>query len=127
MTERPISGLCDSCVHQKLVPNTRGSVFSLCLRSRSDSRYPRRLSHKCPPVRPQTVKLAPSGNGRGLRAPNSGCRGRQSVPVELQEVVSGGDQAPFGADGRPASAFEPPSAPGLLDLGEDRLDHPLSS
>ncbi|MFL5901286.1 MAG: hypothetical protein ACJ75S_08825 [Solirubrobacterales bacterium] len=41
MTERPISGLCDSCVHQKLVPNTRGSVFSLCLRSRTDPRYPR--------------------------------------------------------------------------------------
>lgn len=34
-------GLCDSCAHQKLVPNTRGSVFSLCLRSRSDARYPR--------------------------------------------------------------------------------------
>ena len=35
------SGLCDSCVHQRLVPNTRGSVFSLCERSRSDPRYPR--------------------------------------------------------------------------------------
>ena len=34
-------GLCDSCVHQKLVPNTRGSVFSLCLRSRTDPRFPR--------------------------------------------------------------------------------------
>ena len=27
-------GLCDSCRHQRLVPNTRGSVFSLCERSR---------------------------------------------------------------------------------------------
>jgi hypothetical protein len=35
------NGLCDSCLHQKLVPNTRGSVFSLCLRSREDPRYPR--------------------------------------------------------------------------------------
>jgi hypothetical protein len=35
------NGLCDSCAHQQLVPNTRGSVFSLCLRSRSDERYPR--------------------------------------------------------------------------------------
>jgi hypothetical protein len=35
------SGLCDGCLHQKLVPNTRGSVFSLCLRSREDRRYPR--------------------------------------------------------------------------------------
>ncbi|HEX5374741.1 MAG TPA: hypothetical protein VFW48_01130 [Solirubrobacterales bacterium] len=41
MTERPNSGLCDSCAHQRLVPNTRGSVFSLCERSRADPRYPR--------------------------------------------------------------------------------------
>jgi hypothetical protein len=34
-------GLCDTCVHQRLVPNTRGSVFSLCLRSRSQPEYPR--------------------------------------------------------------------------------------
>jgi hypothetical protein len=37
----PANGLCDSCAHQQLVPNTRGSVFSLCLRSRADPRYPR--------------------------------------------------------------------------------------
>jgi hypothetical protein len=35
------NGLCDSCAHQKLVRNTRGSVFSLCLLSRTDSRFPR--------------------------------------------------------------------------------------
>ena len=35
------NGLCDSCAHQQLVPNTRGSIFSLCLRSRTDERYPR--------------------------------------------------------------------------------------
>ena len=34
-------GLCDSCVHQQLVPNTRGSVFSLCQRSRTEPGYPR--------------------------------------------------------------------------------------
>lgn len=34
-------GLCDSCLHQRLVPNTRGSIFSLCERSRADRRYPR--------------------------------------------------------------------------------------
>ncbi|HET9162069.1 MAG TPA: hypothetical protein VFN89_01320 [Solirubrobacterales bacterium] len=34
-------GLCDGCVHQQLVPNTRGSVFSLCRRSREDPAYPR--------------------------------------------------------------------------------------
>jgi hypothetical protein len=38
----PPAGLCDSCAHQQLVPNTRGSVFSLCLRSRSEpDRFPR--------------------------------------------------------------------------------------
>jgi len=37
----PANGLCDGCAHQQLVPNTRGSVFSLCLRSRTDKRFPR--------------------------------------------------------------------------------------
>jgi hypothetical protein len=35
------NGLCDSCLHQQLVRNTRGSVFSLCRRSREDPDYPR--------------------------------------------------------------------------------------
>jgi hypothetical protein len=35
------AGLCDTCKHQKLVRNTRGSVFSMCLRSRTDARYPK--------------------------------------------------------------------------------------
>ena len=42
---RPLSaidaGLCDTCKHQKLVSNTRGSVFSMCLRSKTDPRYPK--------------------------------------------------------------------------------------
>lgn len=37
----PAAGLCDSCRHQRLVPNTRGSIFSLCERSRTDPAYPR--------------------------------------------------------------------------------------
>ena len=38
----PVSfGLCDTCVHQQIVRNTRGSVFSLCRRSRTDPRFPR--------------------------------------------------------------------------------------
>lgn len=37
----PGAGLCDTCLHQRLVPNTRGSTFSLCLRSRTDERFPR--------------------------------------------------------------------------------------
>jgi hypothetical protein len=35
------AGLCDSCIHQQLVPNSRGSVFSLCRRSREDPAFPR--------------------------------------------------------------------------------------
>jgi hypothetical protein len=37
----PPRGLCDDCRHQRLVPNRRGSVFSLCERSREDPAYPR--------------------------------------------------------------------------------------
>jgi hypothetical protein len=37
----PRAGLCDSCMHQQLVGNTRGSTFSLCRRSREDPAYPR--------------------------------------------------------------------------------------
>lgn len=37
----PPAGLCDSCAHQKLIANTRGSVFSMCLRARTDERYPK--------------------------------------------------------------------------------------
>lgn len=36
------NGLCDSCVHQRVVRNTRGSSFSLCRRSTDEpERYPR--------------------------------------------------------------------------------------
>lgn len=48
---RQPAGLCDSCRHQRLVPNTRGSVFSLCERSRTESefpRYPRLPVLRCP-------------------------------------------------------------------------------
>jgi hypothetical protein len=41
----PRAGLCDACVHQQLVRNTRGSEFSLCRRSRTDPAYP-----KYPPI-----------------------------------------------------------------------------
>ena len=38
----PRAGLCDSCRHQQIVRNTRGSVFSLCRRSRTEpDRFPR--------------------------------------------------------------------------------------
>ncbi|MBA2240522.1 MAG: hypothetical protein H0W09_04665 [Solirubrobacterales bacterium] len=38
---KPPSGLCDSCRHQRLVDNTRGSRFSLCERSRTEPDYPK--------------------------------------------------------------------------------------
>jgi hypothetical protein len=37
----PNPGLCETCEYRRLVPNTRGSVFSLCTRSRTDPAYPR--------------------------------------------------------------------------------------
>jgi hypothetical protein len=38
---RPPFGLCDSCVHQRLVRSGRGSEFSLCRLSASDPRFPK--------------------------------------------------------------------------------------
>jgi hypothetical protein len=38
---RPPAGLCDSCRHQRIVRNTRGSSFSLCERSKTDASFPR--------------------------------------------------------------------------------------
>jgi hypothetical protein len=36
------AGLCDRCVHQRIVKNTRGSTFSLCERSKTEpDKYPR--------------------------------------------------------------------------------------
>jgi hypothetical protein len=43
--------LCDSCRHQQIVRNTRGSVFSLCRRSKTEperfARYPRLPVTQC--------------------------------------------------------------------------------
>jgi hypothetical protein len=47
----PSAGLCESCAHQRVVRNTRGSSFSLCERSREDpafARYPRLPVLACP-------------------------------------------------------------------------------
>jgi hypothetical protein len=38
---RQPAGLCDACRHQKLIGNTRGSTFSMCLRSKADPAYPK--------------------------------------------------------------------------------------
>jgi hypothetical protein len=34
-------GLCATCLHQRVVRNTRGSSFSLCELSKTDPRFPR--------------------------------------------------------------------------------------
>jgi hypothetical protein len=52
----PNAGLCDTCEHQVQVRNTRGSVFSLCARSRTDPaypRYPRLPVIECPGYEPR--------------------------------------------------------------------------
>ena len=35
------AGLCDRCVHQKVIRNTRGSSFSMCERAKTDPRFPK--------------------------------------------------------------------------------------
>ena len=35
------AGLCDTCRHQQVIRNTRGSTFSLCRRSKTEPEYPR--------------------------------------------------------------------------------------
>jgi hypothetical protein len=52
------AGLCDSCVHQNLIRTGRGSVFSMCLRSKTDARfpkYPRIPVERCPGYEPREV------------------------------------------------------------------------
>jgi hypothetical protein len=59
-------GLCDSCRHQRLVPNTRGSVFSLCERSRTEPEFPRY---------PRVPVLECAGYERGARNEDEDARG----------------------------------------------------
>jgi hypothetical protein len=55
------AGLCDSCVHQKLIRTGRGSEFSMCLRSKTDPRfpkYPRIPVERCPGYEPKEVSAS---------------------------------------------------------------------
>jgi hypothetical protein len=59
-------GLCDACAHQQIVRNTRGSVFSLCRRSREDPefpRYPRVPVRECRGHEPRRAADDPPGGG----------------------------------------------------------------
>jgi hypothetical protein len=63
---RPSAGLCDACLHQKLIANTRGSVFSLCLRARTDpayAKYPRLPVAACPGFEPRPYDTGGAGSG----------------------------------------------------------------
>jgi hypothetical protein len=60
----PPAGLCASCRHQKVIRNTRGSVFSMCLRSRTDPaypKYPRLPVLECRGYEPVTLGDDPAG------------------------------------------------------------------
>jgi hypothetical protein len=51
----PPAGLCDHCRHQRRIHTTRGSTFSMCLRSRTDPaypKYPRLPVLRCPGFEP---------------------------------------------------------------------------
>ncbi len=64
------NGLCDGCAHQQRVPNTRGSVFSLCKRSREDPaypRYPRVPVLRCPGFEPGAGAQLAAGSGAPSR------------------------------------------------------------
>jgi len=61
-------GLCDTCVHQQIVRNTRGSVFSLCRRSRDEPEFPRY---------PRVPMLECRGHET---RPNADCDGEAGVP-----------------------------------------------
>ena len=57
-------GLCDACVHQREVGNTRGSTFSLCGLARTDPsfpKYPRMPVLRCEGF----VRREPPAAGRG--------------------------------------------------------------
>ena len=50
------AGLCNTCRHQRIVSNTRGSSFSFCERSKEDPRfakYPRIPVLACPGYEPR--------------------------------------------------------------------------
>ncbi|MDP9384359.1 MAG: hypothetical protein M3P50_03830 [Actinomycetota bacterium] len=65
MARRPAAGLCDRCVHQRLIRTGRGSEFSLCARSKVEPAYPKYPPVpvvRCPGFEPRAAGLeAPAG------------------------------------------------------------------
>ncbi len=61
------AGLCERCRHQRVVPNTRGSRFSLCERSKTDPhypKYPRVPVLECPGFEEVDRREGPAPNAR---------------------------------------------------------------
>jgi hypothetical protein len=63
------AGLCDSCVHQRLVHTGRGSTFSMCLRHKTEPdrypKYPRLPVRACGGHEPRGVRPLESGRLKG--------------------------------------------------------------
>ena len=68
-------------------------------------------------------RRAPPRGRRGRPRPSGG---RERVPVKFQEVVRGGDRAPFRSDGGAASSVEAIDPAVVLGLAEHGLDHRLA-
>ena len=66
------AGLCDSCRHQQMVRNTRGSVFSLCRRSQDRTR-------PLPALPAAPVNAAPATSGASYWG-GSGSRTMRLLP-----------------------------------------------
>lgn len=64
----PGAGLCDTCRHQQMVRNTRGSAFSLCRRSKDEPdrfpRYPRLPVQSCAGYERREPTAAEADRGR---------------------------------------------------------------
>jgi len=92
---RPAS-LCYSCIHQQLVPNTRGSVFSLCRRSRDEPDASRAIRGcPCCNVRDMNAKVT-----RLQTAAIKGTRLRSVEQVTLGRSGAAGDRRFFLVDDR---------------------------
>jgi hypothetical protein len=63
---RVAGGLCDGCLHQKLVRTGRGSMFSMCLRHRTEPdrfpKYPPLPVRACPGYEPRAGHSTLSGS-----------------------------------------------------------------
>lgn len=95
-----MQAICDSCAHQQKVPNTRGSVFTLCRRSREEperfAKYPRMPLLSCvgfTAVGSSTVSALSVTAVKGTRL-------RRVGELQLTESGAAGDRRFFVIDER---------------------------